>query len=433
MLKSAELSYARMPCLAMLSHKAKALLVYIEVARLVLEDGTIFRGTSLGADVLAFGEIVFNTGMSGYQEVITDPSYAGQIITFTYPEIGNYGCNAEDIESAVYWGAYDYQPPRTAKASFARAIVIKNYSPVYSNYRAQESLEEFLRRESIAAIQQIDTRALTRHIRDQGAMRAVVAPDIFDDISDSELLERVRGSQSMTGLDLVSTVTCSRSYIAQRTDTLYDRRCYPEPRYHVVAMDFGIKQNILNCLIKQACRVEVVPAHTSAADILKLNPDAIFLSNGPGDPEAVTYAIETVRELVSSFDRPIFGICLGHQILALAASASSYKLKFGHRGANQPIRNLRTGQIEIASHNHGFAISAEDLPEELEISHININDNTVAGLRYRHKPIFSVQYHPEASPGPHDSHYLFADFLSLMQSKVLQKGPAARLYFSDFI
>ncbi len=406
----------------------------MKVARLVLEDGTIYRGDSLGAELLGFGELVFNTGMTGYQEILTDPSYAGQIITLTYPEIGNYGCNQEDIESAVYWGANNYKPSRSAKASFARGLVIKNYSPIVSNYRAEESLDDFLKREGIPCILGLDTRALTRHLRTAGAMRAVIAPNSFDSISDEDLLKRVRDSLSMEGQDLASTVTCKASYEAQRTDTKY----YPETQslatfggsqiashngvlpakqinnFHVVAMDFGIKQNILNSLIKHGCHVTVVPASTSAAEILKLNPDGVFLSNGPGDPAAVTYAIETVRELIAKFTKPIFGICLGHQIIALAAGARSYKLKFGHRGSNQPIKNLLTTKIEIASHNHGFAIAEEGLPTELEITHLNINDNTIAGLRHRNKAVFSVQYHPEASPGPHDSDYLFAEYAKLM-------------------
>jgi len=407
------------------------------VARLVLEDGRIFKGRSLGAEVLGFGEIVFNTGMTGYQEILTDPSYAGQIITLTYPEIGNYGCNQEDIESARYWGASNYKPDRSVRASVARGLVIKNYSPIVSNYRAEESLNDFLVREGIPAIMGLDTRALTRHLRDRGAMRAAVVPDSMDAVSDADLLKQVRESVSMEGQDLASTVTCTKSYVAQRTDTKYPEaspslREAPEARrsnplgvasslraqrsnpLRVVAFDFGIKQNILNSLIKHGCDVTVVPASTSAAEVLAMNPDGIFLSNGPGDPAAVTYAIATIRELTAKFAKPIFGICLGHQLLGLAAGAKTYKLKFGHRGSNQPIKNLLDGKIEIASHNHGFAISPEALPAELEITHLNINDNTVAGLRYRSKPIFSVQYHPEASPGPHDSDYLFAQFTEMM-------------------
>ncbi len=391
------------------------------MARLVLEDGKIFQGKSLGAELLGFGEIVFNTGMTGYQEILTDPSYAGQIITLTYPEIGNTGCNQEDVESALYWGVHAYKPERNVKASVARGLVIKNYSPIVSNYRAEESLNDFLVREGIPAIMGLDTRALTRHLRDKGAMRAVIAPDSMDLVADVDLLKQVCESVSMEGQDLASTVTCTVVYKAQRTDLKYcgadldsSLRAERSNPLRVVAFDFGMKQNILNSLIKHGCDVTVVPASTSAAEVLAMNADGIFLSNGPGDPAAVTYAIETIRELVSKFNKPIFGICLGHQLLALAAGAKSYKLKFGHRGSNQPIKNLDNGKIEIASHNHGFAIAAEGLPSELEITHLNINDNTVAGLRYRNKPVFSVQYHPEASPGPHDSDYLFAQFTKAM-------------------
>ncbi len=390
------------------------------MARLILEDGRIFKGRSLGAEVLGFGEVVFNTGMTGYQEILTDPSYAGQIITLTYPEIGNTGCNQEDIESSVYWGAHGYKPARSVRASVARGLVIKNYSPIVSNYRAEESLNDFLVREGIPAIMGLDTRALTRHLRDKGAMRAAVVPDSMDAVSDADLLKQVRESVSMEGQDLASTVTCSKSYAAQRTDTKYPvetvQRNGAKP-YKVVAFDFGMKQNILNSLIKHGCEVTVVPASTSAAEVLAMNPDGIFLSNGPGDPAAVTYAISTIRELIAKFNKPIFGICLGHQLLGLAGGAKTYKLKFGHRGSNQPIKNLENGKIEIASHNHGFAIAAEGLPSELEISHLNINDNTVAGLRWIKKPIFSVQYHPEASPGPHDSDYLFAQFTKAMNGQ----------------
>ncbi len=394
------------------------------MARLVLEDGRIFKGKSLGAELIGFGELVFNTGMTGYQEILTDPSYAGQIITLTYPEIGNTGCNQEDIESARYWGASNYKPNHESKASVARGLVIKNYSPIVSNYRAEESLDEFLSRENIPAIMGLDTRALTRHLRDKGAMRAAVVPDSMDAISDADLLKQVQESVSMEGQDLASTVTCSAAYKAQRTDTKYpvaepSLRAQRSNPYRVIAYDFGIKQNILNSLIKNGCEVTVVPASTSAAEVLALNPDGIFLSNGPGDPAAVAYAIATIRDLIAKFDKPIFGICLGHQLLGLAAGAKTYKLKFGHRGSNQPIKNLENGKIEIASHNHGFAIAAEGLPAELEITHMNINDNTVAGLRFRNKPVFSVQYHPEASPGPHDSDYLFEQFVAAMAGKAL--------------
>ena len=368
------------------------------MAKLLLEDGREFQGKYLGASGTSFGELVFNTGMTGYQETMTDPSYAGQIITFTYPEIGNYGCNNADYES----------PDLQARA---KGMVLKNYSPIVSNFRAQESLDEFLKKHNIAAIYDVDTRAITKHIRDKGAMRAAITDD--DSLTSEDLLKQVQASPSMDGQDLASEVSCKASYpgkLSVKSTELFSKT------YKVIALDFGIKQNITNKLISHGCEVEVVPANTSIDYILEQNPDGVFLSNGPGDPAAVDYAIETVQELLNKFGKPIFGICLGHQILALACGANTFKLKFGHRGANQPIKNLKTGKIEIASHNHGFAVSKEGLPENLEITHLNINDDTVAGLRLKNRNnVFSVQYHPEASPGPHDSDYLFEQFVALMQ------------------
>ncbi len=367
------------------------------MARLLLEDGREFRGKGLGSRGSRFGEIVFNTGMTGYQEIMTDPSYAGQIIIFTYPEIGNYGCNSEDMES---------------RGSFAKGMVMKNYSPVASNYKSQETLDDFLKQHGIIAIHDVDTRAITKHIRNKGAMRAAICSD--DTISNSELLKQIRASSVMSGLDLASTVSCKEKFQASSTAL---GATSINPRYKVIAYDFGIKQNILNQLLAHGCEVEVVPATTPADYILQANPDGVFLSNGPGDPAAVTYAIETVKTLIEKFRKPIFGICLGHQILALACGAKTFKLKFGHRGSNQPIKNLDSTNIEIASHNHGFAVSKENLPDNLEITHLNINDDTVAGIRLKDRPdIFSVQYHPEASPGPHDSDYLFKQFTELMNS-----------------
>lgn len=367
------------------------------MAKLVLEDGREFIGKTLGAKNLSFGEIVFNTGMTGYQETLTDPSYAGQIITFTCPEMGNYGCNEADNEYI------------RDDRCFTKGMVIKNYSPIVSNFRAEESLDEFLKRKNITAIYDIDTRALTRHIRDKGAMRAVISPE---NTETEDLLKQVKHSPSMTGLDLAKEVTCSKPYAGKYTGiSAFSQDGTVAKRAKVVALDFGIKQNIINKLLQHGCDLEVLPATTSAKEILDKNPDGIFLSNGPGDPAAVSYAIETVKELIEKFDKPIFGICLGHQILALACGAKTYKLKFGHRGANQPIKNLKTTKIEIASHNHGFAVSKEGLPENLEITHLNINDDTVAGIKLKNRDnVFSVQYHPEASPGPHDSDYLFEDF-----------------------
>lgn len=367
------------------------------MAKLLLEDGREFIGKSLGATGTSFGELVFNTGMTGYQETMTDPSYAGQIITFTYPEIGNYGCNNADYESPEM-------------SSRAKGMVLKNYSPIVSNFRAQESLDDFLKKHNITAIYDVDTRAITKHIRDKGAMRAVITND---ESNSKELIAKLKDFPSMEGRDLASTVTCKAPY--QAKSTIKTTEIFKKT-YKVIAFDFGIKQNIVNRLIAHGCEVQVVPADTPLGYILEQNPDGVFLSNGPGDPAAVDYAIETVKNLLANFGKPIFGICLGHQILALACGAKTFKLKFGHRGSNQPIKNLKTGKIEIASHNHGFAVSKENLPDNLEITHLNINDDTVAGIKLKNRNnVFSVQYHPEASPGPHDSDYLFQQFVALMQ------------------
>jgi carbamoyl-phosphate synthase small subunit len=370
----------------------------ILMAKLLLEDGKVFDGKLIGAKAKTFGEVVFNTSMTGYQEVLTDPSYAGQMITFTYPEIGNYGCNKSDYES---------------DNCFASGIIIRNYSPLVSNYRSEETLDSFLQRHGVTGIYGLDTRALTRHIRDHGAMKAVICNDNELEQAQKELIN----FPTMNGRDLASEVTCKDSYKAAQkiVSEFYDSKKSQKDLKKVIALDFGVKQNILNKLIEVGCDVEVMPAQASAQDILNKNPDGIFLSNGPGDPEAVSYAIDTVKQLVEKYEKPIFGICLGHQILALANGAKTYKLKFGHRGANHPVKNLESEKIEIASHNHGFAVSKEGLPEHLEITHLNINDDTVAGIKMKNRDnVFSVQYHPEASPGPHDSDYLFKEFVSLM-------------------
>lgn len=362
-------------------------------ARLLLEDGKEFIGEAIGSKKISFGEIVFNTGMTGYQEIITDPSYAGQIITFTYPEIGNYGCNEEDMES---------------KTAFAKGIVIKNLSPIASNYKAKESLESFLIKQGVAGIANIDTRALTKHIREKGAMRSVICSD--EKKSTKELLQELLEYPKMDGMDLCDTVSCREKYLIKANDNAGSRK-----KYKVIAFDFGMKQNIINKLLDFGCEIEVVPANTSAEYILKENPDGVFLSNGPGDPAAIKYAIKTTSTLIEQFHKPIFGICLGHQILALASGAKTYKLKFGHRGINHPIKNLENSKIEIASQNHGFAVEMESLPANLEVTHLNINDNTIAGIKLKSRNnVFSVQYHPEASPGPHDSDYLFKKFVDLM-------------------
>ena len=370
----------------------------ILMAKLLLEDGKVFEGSLIGAKSKIFGEVVFNTSMTGYQEVLTDPSYAGQIITFTYPEIGNYGCNKSDYES---------------DDCFASGIIIRNYSPLVSNYRSEESLDSFLKRHNMTGIYGVDTRALTRYIRDNGSMKSVICSDEDFDSAKKEL----ESFPTMVGRDLASEVSCKDSYQARQkiVSEFYKSESLSGKRKKVVALDFGIKQNILNKLIEVGCDVEVMPANSNAEQILAKYPDGVFLSNGPGDPEAVDYAIDTVKTLIQKFKKPIFGICLGHQILALASGAKTYKLKFGHRGANHPVKNLENSKIEIASHNHGFAVRKEGLPENIEITHLNINDDTIAGLKLKNRDnVFSVQYHPEASPGPHDSDYLFKQFLALM-------------------
>lgn len=369
-------------------------------ARLVLENGLVFEGNSFGADTETTGEVVFNTSLTGYQEIITDPSYCGQIVSMTNPLIGNYGVNDDDLESAR---------PRVA------GFVVREYSEFYSNQRATASLGSWLRRSGIPAIEGVDTRMLTRAIRTTGAMRGIISSGGADV---GTLLKKARSSPSMSGLDLAREVTCGESYTWEGVDTT--RFAVPPPegvdaarRPHVVVYDFGVKRNILRRLTSHGCRLTVVPASFPATDLLAMHPDGIFLSNGPGDPEAVTYAIDTIRKLIGK--KPIFGICLGHQLLALALGGRTYKLKFGHRGANHPVKNLLTGEIEITSQNHGFAVDPDSLdPLAVEITHVNLNDGTNEGFRHRHLPLFSVQYHPEASPGPHDSDYLFRAFSRML-------------------
>lgn len=359
------------------------------VAILVLEDGRTFKGRSFGAEGEAFGEIVFNTAVTGYQEILTDPSYAGQIVCMTYPLIGNYGVNGEDVESERPW---------------VEGFVVREVSRFMSNWRATETLDSYLKRYGVFGIEHIDTRALVRHIRDKGAMRAGISNI---GTSEAELLEKVRQSPSMVNRELASGVT---------TRKIYEFPAQDLELFHVVAIDFGVKMNSLREMSKRGCRITVVPADTSAEDILKLEPDGIFLSNGPGDPASMQEAIQEIRKLIDS-RKPIFGICLGHQLIGQAFGGKTYKLKFGHRGANQPIMNLKTGKVEIASHNHGFAVDAESLPTEVEVTHVNLNDATVAGLKHKFLPVFSVQYHPESAPGPHDSKYLFDEFIRLMEKQ----------------
>jgi carbamoyl-phosphate synthase small subunit len=355
-------------------------------AILVLEDGRTFRGAGFGAEGETFGEIVFNTSMSGYQEILTDPSYAGQIVTMTYPLIGNYGVNEEDAESRRPW---------------AEGFVVREASRVASNWRSTETLDSYLKRQQIVGIERIDTRALVRHIRDKGAMRAAISTC---DLDEKSLLARVLASPTMENRELASAVT---------TDERYDFPSSTEEKFHIVAYDFGVKTNSLREFAKLGCKVTVVPAATTADEVLALNPDGVFLSNGPGDPASMKSVVEEIRKLTTS-ELPMFGICLGHQILGQVFGGSTYKMKFGHRGGNQPIMDLTTGKVEIASHNHGFAVDANSLPDNVEVTHVNLNDKTVAGLRHKSLPIFCVQYHPESAPGPHDSEYLFRRFVDLM-------------------
>jgi len=355
-------------------------------AILVLEDGRTFHGASFGAEGETFGEMVFNTSMSGYQEILTDPSYAGQIVCMTYPLIGNYGVNEDDVESRRPW---------------VEGFVVRESSRIASNWRSTETLDAYLKRNNIVGIEHIDTRALVRHIRDKGAMRSAISTV---DLDEKSLLDKVLNSPEMQNRELASSVTVEAQF-EYTTDT--------DAKYHVVCYDFGVKTNSLREFSKFGCRITVVPAETSAADVLALKPDGVFLSNGPGDPASMKATIAEIEKLAES-QTPIFGICLGHQLLGEAFGGKTYKLKFGHRGGNQPIKNLDTGKVEIASHNHGFAVSRESLPADIEITHVNLNDNTVAGLRHKSLPVFSVQYHPESAPGPHDSEYLFQQFVELM-------------------
>jgi carbamoyl-phosphate synthase small subunit len=371
-------------------------------AKLVLENGSIFTGESFGAPGEVSGEVVFNTSMSGYQEIYTDPSYAGQIVTLTYPLIGNYGVNDDDMESAK---------PQVA------GVIVREYTARYSNFRAKESLDSWLGRHGITGLQGIDTRMLTRMIRTEGAMRGVLSTA---DLDDKRLLAKVGQVPSMNGLDLATRVTCDASYVwDQKDETPF---ALPAPgllngqrRFRVVAYDYGIKRNILRRLVAFGCAVTVVPAGYPAADVLAMQPDGVFLSNGPGDPAPVRVAIDNIRQLLGRV--PVFGICLGHQLLALALGGKTYKLKFGHRGGNHPVKNLATNAVEITSQNHGFAVDPDSLDQQqIEITHLNLNDGTNEGIRHRSLPAFSVQYHPEASPGPHDSDYLFRAFIALMES-----------------
>jgi carbamoyl-phosphate synthase small subunit len=368
-------------------------------AILALEDGTWYSGLAAGAEGVAGGEVVFNTSMTGYQEVLTDPSYAGQIVTMTCPEIGNYGVSSGDVESRA---------PQVA------GFVVREESPVASNWRSQGTLRDYLAANRIVAIADIDTRALTRRLRSGGVMRGVIATG--DQLDPTSLVDRANALPKMEGSDLVRIVTSEEPFDWPREGPDEFREASgrrPARRLRIAAYDFGMKWNILRRLSAHGCDVRVYPASTPASELLATEPDGVFLSNGPGDPAPLTYAIENAKALVEA-RVPVFGICLGHQILGLAMGGSTFKLKFGHRGANHPVKKLDTGKIEITSQNHGFAVDPGSLPADVAVTHVNLYDGTVEGLRHRSRPVFSVQYHPEASPGPHDADYLFDDFIALI-------------------
>jgi carbamoyl-phosphate synthase small subunit len=384
-------------------------------AILALEDGTVFHGRAFGAAATALGEVCFNTSMTGYQEILTDPSYKGQIVSMTYPQIGNYGVNSRDVES---WRAH------------VAGFVIRELSPVVSNWRADHSLDEYLKKAGIPGIQGVDTRALTKKLRVRGAMKGLVSTL---PMSDEEAVKQARDWPGLAGVDYVKEVTHKESFlwdakdeqsgsfaIPVGTETPGDPRRLSKPLpaadIPIVAYDFGMKYNILRRLRQHGFKVQVVPATTPAAEALKYKPAGIFLSNGPGDPSALGYAVSAAQDLMKS-GIPIFGICLGHQILGQAFGGKTFKLKFGHRGGNQPVKDFESGRVEITSQNHGFAVDAASMPDDVSVNRINLNDQTVEGLRHKKKPVFCVQYHPEASPGPHDSTPLFAEFRRMIESK----------------
>ena len=375
-------------------------------AILALEDGRVFNGRAAGAVMRRGGEVVFNTSLTGYQEVFTDPSYAGQIVCLTYPHIGNVGANLEDEESS---------------RPYIESLIVREFSEISSNWRSSETAQLYLNRHKIPVIWDIDTRALVRHIRNVGALRGIVSTD---STPPDQLIHEAKQIPTMAGQELAGRVTCSKSYgwdkgsvevaTSPWSEKRGDSEAAPRTRkHHVVAFDFGIKQNILRLLVDHHCQVTVVPAQTSAEDVLAMRPDGVFLSNGPGDPEPIAYAVENIRKLIGRV--PIFGICLGHQLCGLALGGKTFKLKFGHHGSNHPVKNLVTQKVEITAQNHGFCVDPDSLPSrEVEITHLNLNDHTNEGMRHKSLPLFSVQYHPEASPGPHDSRYLFTQFTTMM-------------------
>ena len=376
-------------------------------AILALEDGRIFRGHGYGSPGECQGEVVFNTSLTGYQEIATDPSYAGQIVVLTNPQIGNYGTNQADNESAK---------------PFIEGLIVREFSPISSNWRSEQVTDEYMERYSVPVLAEIDTRALVRHLRNNGVMRGIISTDVSDP---DALVAKARAIRKMDGTDLARVVSTKAVYTFDEHDS---RNQFGDPllasplgqdvearkRHHVVAYDFGMKLNILRMLVRQGCRVTVVPAETTAQDVFDLKPDGVFLSNGPGDPEPVDYAVRAIRDMIGRV--PIFGICLGHQLTGLALGGKTYKLKFGHHGGNHPVRNNATGKVEITAHNHNFAVDPDSInANEIELTHVDLNDNTLEGLRHKTLPLFSVQYHPEAAPGPHDSHYLFHDFRKMME------------------
>ena len=375
-------------------------------AILALEDGRIFQGLGHGAPGECQGEVVFNTSLTGYQEIATDPSYTGQIVVLTNPQIGNYGTNQADNE---------------ASKPYIEGLIVREFSAISSNWRSEQVTDEYMERYSVPVLAEIDTRALVRHLRTHGVMRGVISTDVSNP---EALVQKARSIRKMDGTDLARVVSTKSIYTFDENDARNQTGDLLLPpsldqnaevrKHHVVAYDFGIKQNILRMLTREGCRVTVVPAETSADDVLALKPDGVFLSNGPGDPEPVEYAVKSIRQMLGRL--PVFGICLGHQLCGLALGGKTYKLKFGHHGGNHPVRNNVTGKVEITAHNHNFAVDPDSVnANEVELTHVDLNDNTLEGLRHKSLPLFSVQYHPEAAPGPHDSHYLFRDFRKMME------------------